>query len=535
MTSPQREAPFYIGGDVGIGKSWFIAHKVMNLPENKYHKIIIDLRYTARYDKLGEGIEDEILDYLNHYVTGVQWLYPDFQSIYGDDFDPFDIEQLSQMRITAIDLLKSLSSHRLLRKKLRYYSLEHTPELIVVFDNIDHFEDKELLTVLDMCRRIIGYVDGVKVIIALRPSTILPKARTGVILGDSSQHHIVLKSPDVYDVLKKRFSTNYKGDNLSLDRKIPNTAISFGELLHIFKSSDHYFGMARVLQELCYTDSLPSPDEYIKRDREHRLNYNDSYDLRHYLKLFRTLLRSNNIESFKNIGKVYYGVHALLLKSAEPMSESKSYLFNLFDNELPNMKGNALIRYRVLEFCDKFQNMHDGTFDLLFDGLGYGTGPATKLLNVFKEAGLINFTTVESKEGQTLLIDAVLTTAGKRHLEIITNLWYIISVKTGMNIYSDCILYGEKAIEQAKLFVSNERLLGEYAKRGWVPEMNFIRFLMNQEYLEYLRAQNYCDTHPEMEEQLINLMSHLDSPAHNIHHEYYIQIKRWKQFRVNFN
>lgn len=528
LDSPQREAPFIIAGDVGIGKSWFLAERLMRLPQESYHKIIIDLRYTMRAEDLSEAMQDEILEFLNHYIKGVDWLIPDFESILGKDFDINNDQIKRIMHQKAIEYL-TLPPLRYLRKKIRYYSLPNTPDLIVVFDNIDHFDDTELLTILDMCRRIIGYVDGVKVIMAIRPSTILPKARTGVSLGDSSVHHVVLKSPNIYDVLCKRFSTNTSGVHLDINRKITQTSMSYSQLLTIYKKSDHIFGLARLLKELCYTDSIPSPEDIFSMTQENINLYNDSFDLRHYLKLFRTVVRSNNLMSLENIGKIYYGIHALVLKSNEPMSESKSYLFNLFDNELPDMRGNALIRYRVLEYCKKFKDLSEGTFDLFFDGLGYGANIARNLISVFAEAGLVSVKTVENTTGKVIPIRAEITTAGERHLEIITSLWYIICVKTGMNIYSDYILYGDEAKDQASQFVSNKAIVDDFARRGWVPEKKFIRFLMNQEYLEYKRVGQYCETHPDFQQVLVNFVSQLDSPAHNIHFSYHQQIINWNK------
>ncbi len=209
-------------GDVGVGKSWWISYNLMNLDPSEYHVIIIDLRFRKRRENLEQSLEGEINEFLNHYITNLQWIYPDFKSIYGDDFDPDDPKIKEKMRDKALSL--DLSEYN--KRRLRYYNDESAPTLIVAFDNIDHFDEDEQLTVLDMCRRIIGSPAGVKVLLTMRPTTRLPKSRLGIFLGYAVPRPVIFESPNLRELVRKRFSTNNEGNRISIRDRVTRTYYS---------------------------------------------------------------------------------------------------------------------------------------------------------------------------------------------------------------------------------------------------------------------------------------------------------------------
>jgi len=57
MTDFRREAPVLIEGEVGIGKSWMIANRLMNLPKDRYHVVILDLRNMPTGEKLEHALD----------------------------------------------------------------------------------------------------------------------------------------------------------------------------------------------------------------------------------------------------------------------------------------------------------------------------------------------------------------------------------------------------------------------------------------------------------------------------------------------
>lgn len=524
LKNPPREAPLIIVGRVGVGKSWWIAHELMHLDNEKYHAMVIDLRYPLRGAELLKSILLEINEYLNHFVSNLSWLYSEFESVYKELFDPEDLEIKREMIKTALSIK---DPYERIQKKLRFYDRPGAPELIIAFDNIDHFNEEEQLTVLDMCRRVVGYSSGVKTIVTVRPTTRLPVDRCGLYFGDAISNPVTLKSPDIYEVLSRRLSTNYKGDKISPTTRIPGARITFGELLEIYQKSDSTWGLANLIKELCSSQILPVGAN--GRPVADRTSPKDaSYDIRHYLKLFRRVLRSNVLGDLRNIGNIYFGIHALLLAGKEPLTQTDAYLFNLFDNEQPYMRGNALVRYRVLEYCQLFNDLGE-IFDKYFQALGCSLASARSLVDLFADAGLIEVDYVQDESGKKIQSYADITIAGRRQMEVITNLWYIICIKTGMNIFTKHVLNGDEAKAKASEFVTSEKILDYYAEHGWVSEDGFIEFLGMQELLEYRRIGYFQESNPDWREQIANMTESISHPVQNIYWSYKFQKEYWQR------
>ncbi len=511
LVYPQRETPTILAGEPGVGKSWYIANQLMSLPDDKYHKIVVDLRFTNRGDELKESIEEEIDNHLMHFIKDLTWLYDYFQSIYSKDFDPENQKIKEQMRDYALKLPRS----EFIKKRLQYYNSTKTPELIIIFDNLDHFNEKEQTIVSDICRRVLGNSPGVRAAMIKRPTTRLAKSKVGLD-GDAVRIHVVLKSPNIIDVIKKRMSINKNGKTLDTHKKLPGTSMSLNDIFEKYEKSDSIWGSARLIGDLCSSDPIRKKMK------------NSSYDLRHYLRLFRHFVRSDNLRSFDNIDKVYYAISTLMLKQEDSFNESNAFIFNLFDNEHPEQPGNALIRYRVLEYCNLFNDLGD-IFDEYIKALGCNVEMARYIIELFEDTGLIKVFSIENKE-TPLHISAKLTIAGRCHLELIRNLWYIICIKTGMNIDADCILYDEEARVKATEIIRAEKVLSFYSKHGWVPEEMFIKFINMQEFLESKRIGNYQAENEETKVQIGHMIGQTGSPSDIIHWSYHEQISSWKKY-----
>jgi hypothetical protein len=526
LNSPHREAPLMVIGNVGIGKSWWIAKKLMDLDRNKYHPIIIDMRYMRRHDKLENSIEKEIDEFLCRYVKGSEWIHPDLEYLFPDNFNPEE----PSIKDVILKEVTNLSLHDKNRKRFRYYNGERAPKLIICFDNIDHFEEDEQAVILDLCRRIVGNPAGVKIIVAIRPTTQMRKSRLGVFFGDTLPKPLVLKSPNIYQLLNKRLMTNMSGGRVNPREKIIATNMTWFELLRKYRDSDHPLGMARFLKDLCCHDcydGMNFDENLYPYQKIVKKSISETYDIRHFMRLFRRLIRSDVLMDLNNISSMYFGIHALLLKEKSSMSEPDSFLFNLFDNEKPEEKGNALIRYRVLEYCKNFFSIGQ-EFDLYFEALGCGTENARYVLNQFEDAGLIRIEYAINSQGKKVPTYGRLTIPGMRHLEIITNLWYIICIKTGMNIYKECIIYGEEALLKASEFVKSEEVLKHYSSMGWVPEDKFLEFLFKQEQLERKRIGRFQKENPKLFSKIANRVESLSSPSEILYYAISEQIARWK-------
>jgi hypothetical protein len=519
------EAPLLLVGPVGVGKSWWLAHKLMKVDPAKYHAILIDLRHRERGDRLEQSIHYEINEFLNYYIHDMSWLDPDFKAIYGSDFDPDNEEIRAEMRKRAVELSAMTKEYNL--KRLRWYNRKDHPELIVAFDNIDHYTEPEQAIVLDLCHRILGNPPGVKVMVAIRPTTQLPKSRAGAFYGESILPAVYLQSPDIYVLLAKRLATTGHGSKIEPSDAIPNAgALTWEGLLHAYRQSDNAFGLAGLVRQLCSTEKIELPTT----SRKSHTSEAGTYDVRHYLRLFNRVLLSDTLGSLSNIGNIYFGIHALVLPGEEPMEEGRAYLYNLFDNGYPERRGNALARYRVLEYCALFHDLGEA-FDVFCGALGIGERTGRDLIHRFADAGLIEIDKQVDKDDNVISFTATPTVPGRRHFELTTNLWYMICVKTGMHIYKNMVLYDEEAWEKASEFVTSTSVLEFYATRGWVPEEAFIDFIGLQEILESRRIGEYQAAHPEMAEQIGNMAGQLSRPATNLYYAYREQLHRWQMCR----
>ena len=298
---------------------------------------------------------------------------------------------------------------------------------------------------------------------------------------------------------------------------IPNTNTSTSDILNNYFRANSYFGTSSLVHDLCSSNIVQ-----FKYRMDYKKN-NDTVDLRHYIRLFREILRSNCLEDLKNISKEYYAIHALLLPSAERHRERFSYIFNLFDNHEKNGVGNALIRYRVLEYFNKFHDAGE-LFETFMSGMGYSPNRVYTILKYFIDSGLIEiFIDENGKNGY-------LTISGKRHLEIIGNLWYIICIKTGMYIYRDLILTGSEARDKASEFISSEALLGFYSNHGWVSEDGFIEYLQNEEILERERIDRNLKDY-NLFVNYRDMYDKLESPSLIIYYDIKYQLSRWNDRR----
>lgn len=523
LSSPQREAPLIVRGHVGVGKSWWIARQLSRLPKDKYDVALIDLRFKRRDDRLESEIDLTLDDYLNHYHTDLSWIYPEFKSVYGQDFNPDEPSQRQLIRERAL----SLTLEERNRLRLRSYARPRAKDFIIAFDNIDHFNEDEVSTILDRCRRVIGESAGVRVIVTCRPLTRLPKSRRGVAVGDVITRPVLLRSPDLDDVVLKRMSVNSRGEGLNLDTELPRSKWTLKGIFRAYKNSNKRFGTAELLRTMCCTEHAPAED----KEGGSRRPEQSTYDLRHFIKLFRRIVRSDVLTGFQHLGSLYYALHALLLRPGESMMEGEAYLFNLFDNERPDQRGNALARYRVLEYCKLFHDLGD-LFDIYFRALGIGANTARQILDMFEDAGLIDVGFVETIEGKKVPVHGELSVPGRRHFELVTNLWYLICIKTGMNIYKNYILYGDKARRAASDFVTNDATLDVYASHGWVSETKLIEFIGNENVLEGRRIGEFQAQHEEFRRQIASMVSLRSNPAANLHYDVQEQLAYWKNARA---
>jgi hypothetical protein len=527
--SPDRAA-LVIFGDAGVGKTWFALHNVVEHRPEKSHFAYIDLRGRPKGDELAATLHRELglfldkyinkgpdpIGYLSHYLEPIA--QPFFQ---GRPFDPHGLPEREKMQ-EAFFLLASDPQHLIDYNDIRlgYYDNSGV-RLFVIVDNVDNYPDDEQLDVFEFITRSLLGHSGVRVVVPLRPSSRLLINRMDQAL-DIIPTGVDLRSPAVDKLLGRLCSRSVHGKHLALDRALPGSQITWTEVLELYLESD----AAALIRDLCCNEEDIPPQTYQHRPAVQRRRY----DCRHYIRLFRRLLSSDVIQKFENITSEYFAVQALMLRPNEPLLPQSAFLLNLFDNDQPEAPGNALVRYRVLEY------FHGNTdvgplFDAYFRALGPGPRIARAVLDLFMGAGLVvPHLSTDRATGKTYTSSATVTSAGRRHFTVTRNLWYGICVKTGMHIEPQMIKRAGEAVECARgeVGIESKVLLGFYASNGWVSDKDFIAFLWQQEALEARRIGEFQESEPGMLRQMTSLLEGRHSPAEILGHVYAEQLHHWK-------
>lgn len=528
--SPARNV-LVIFGDCGIGKTWFVIHNVINHRPADSDYAYIDLRgrpkdgdlMMAIHRELGQFLDKHInessdpIKALSHYLDPI--VRPLFDKLL---YDPNAFPEREKMR-EAYYKIASDPNRLIDYNDVRLGAYDNSrKKLLVIVDNVDNYSDDEQVVVLEFITRSLLGHDGIRVIVPVRPTSALLMGRLAqaldlIIIG------VDLRSPNIEAFLKRRCSVSVSGKRLSLDARLPRSAWTWGKLLQAYVHSES----ASMLADLCSSESDLPPPSYRSRTAVIRRRY----DCRHYIRLFRRLLLSDVIREYENITSEYYAVQALMLRPGEPMAPQSAFLFNLFDNDQPEIAGNALIRYRILEYFHTNSDV-GALFDNYFRALGPGPRIARKVMESFILAGLLvadlEFDKYAQKEEMR---SARITIAGRRHFAIVRNLWYGICAKTGMHVEPGMIKRGEEARRAAmeEVGIEGKVLLDFYASHGWVSDRDFIEFLFKQEDLESRRIGLFQEAEPSMLGPVSEWINDRSSPAEILGVVYGDQLDLWRR------
>jgi hypothetical protein len=511
--SQQGPAALLIFGQCGVGKSWYATHVLTKFRPRESHFAAIDLRshplgqdlVTVINRELGEFLDNNINNNpdIDTLVALQHYLLPIIRPICGPNPD---LTALNVREVAQDAYLKLASDPARLPeyndRRLGYYDHSGTP-LYILVDNVDTYPPEEHLRVFDFITKALLGHPGVKIIIPIRPSSKVLIERLRHCMNFISLG-LTLSSPDLRTLLTRRLSTNHRGQALDIQATVPGAELSLGTLLNSYLTS----AGATILRDLSLTDDeTPATDP----TSPHASAY-DKYDCRHYIRLFRRVILSDVIMSLKNILHPYYVVHALMLRPGEPLNAGTSFLYNLFDNEDPDAPGNALARYRVLEYFVEGNTEYGVLFDEYFTALGPRPRVARRIVDSFLGAGLLRAETRLENNTETI-VRVHIATAGRRHFEIVRNLWYGICIKTGMYVEQDMIKKGPEAREEAAQYVDSEKILDFYSHHGWVADQDFVRFLWAQQMLEAKRIGAYQESAAEMVRPIAGLLENLTSPG----------------------
>jgi len=526
----QTKSVLNVFGECGIGKSWYVIHQVMeDRPPNSDYAYI-DLRGRPMGPELAHSIHRELGEFLDQYINKdldpikalAHYLIPIALTYFDrDKFDPDGFPERQKMKeaLSRIALdPKYLTDYNDIRLK-SYENLNK--KLFIIIDNVDNYSIEDQETVFDCITRILSGRTGVNLIIPLRPTSVYMVNRLQQTL-DKITTNMFLYSPKIRQVLNRRFSCNSKGNAIDLSKKLSLSKLSLQELLDKYFESEP----AGFLMDLC-SNEQEIPSGLYAKDWQNQ----NKYDCRHYIRLFRRLITSDIIEDFENITKEYYAVHALMLKPGEPLQPQSAYLLNLFDNENPESPGNALIRYRVLEYFHTNTDIRE-FFDLYFRAIGAGMSITRDVVDLFIGAGLlIPNQMIDMTTNRPIVSSVSISCAGRAHYSIIKNIWYGICVKTGMHFEPNMIKRKEEAINaaQKEIYVTNPRLLKFYGDHGWISDNDFIAFLYKQQDLESRRIGEFEANEPNVLPQIAANLSNLSSPGDILSVVYGAQFESWQR------
>jgi hypothetical protein len=535
FNSPSRTA-LIIEGDAGVGKTWYCLHTLIHSRPTGSDYAYIDLRGRPRGQDLTQALHRELGQFLDHtinlnpavdpYAALRHYLEPIVRPLFPNVNGPLDILNLAirEKMDVAFEMLandpKLLADYNDVR--LGYY--DNSGRILFVFvDNIDNYPEDEQAVVFDYVKRCVLGHSCVRLLVSVRPSSRFIIGRLSASM-ESINVGFKMPSPDINELLQKRLSHNFAGETISLETRVPGSELTWSKLLENYLNSD----TSSLLRDLCSTETDIPPNHFEFRNRVVR----GSIDCRHYIRLFRRLLLSDVICDFADIASEYFAVHALLLKPGEHFSSDTAFLFNLFDNGKPESLGNALVRYRVLEYFHSqidFRELFDEYFRCL---LGFSHPTARKVAEGFIEAGLIA-PKMDLIDGKELIHSCQITNAGRMHYATCRNTWYAICIKTGMYVEPQMILRGEAARKQAADVIGSERskTLEFYATHGWVSDDAFIDFLARQEFLENWRINDYQRENPTLSQQIALLLEDLSSPSDILNEEYGTQKHFWQKTR----
>ncbi|MBN2100235.1 MAG: hypothetical protein JW753_11640 [Dehalococcoidia bacterium] len=461
------EGNMILWGDVGIGKSWFIRFELLagrsGMAVLPYHAGIIDMLTGldtghAVYTQLGLILE----------------MY--FERFCGDTHEAlsvyarFDLARLRRKKdaeltpaerndaaFTAsrwLDLRSSGSKQAAMSYVDRLLAaLECVPQselLILVVDNIDKTTDDEQERLAKLAVRLLGH-PKTRLIIPLRKSSRLVMDRFSV-LKEFPCKEMELHPLNLREMLRLRFCRSKGGQSLHGSPIIKDLS----------DRSEYTF--PRLFE------TLFGHDEKDVSDAGDLVLTLASGNAREALQLTERLIYSDQLKGLRHIGAGEYAVAALMLTDTSKPDAPAPCVLDLFNNEEPSAAGNALIRFRVLEYFWNAGNATpaDVSFKKYFERLGYSTSRVKRVLHLFMMTQLL-----VSEEGlspdnvRARPFDEIgslaITPAGKKLRALLDRMWYFVSVKRDVYLPAQYI-HEEGSREYCKHTEFVEWLLGEERK-----------------------------------------------------------------------
>jgi hypothetical protein len=421
-----------IWGDVGIGKTWFIRYELLageNSMQNKnYHAGVIDMLSEIDTEfGVYRQLRNILEEYFKRFCGGVNCAIEEYVKY---DIAALKIKSVSQLTEAELEDVKMISR--------KWFDLRNEPSkdatvvyvtrlldilqhseseelLILAIDNIDKTRDEEQEHLVKLAVRILRK-PHIRLIIPLRISSALLRDRFSV-LKEFSYYEMYLTPVNLREMLKPRLNLSRDGKSLKGSPKV--TDIKDGK--------DYTFP---ILFNILF-----GQDEKKSSDTGSLLLTLAASNAREFLAFTQRVLCSDQLKGLKNICDPEYAIASLMLSdSSQPTLTS--CIVNLFDNEEPDVYGNALIRFRVFEYFWNTNNIttSESRFQNYFRRLGYDLGRVKKVLELFVMTQILISKRGYSPEYiKNLILDDIgqleITKSGKEYKNLLNRIWYYASVK----------------------------------------------------------------------------------------------------------
>jgi hypothetical protein len=454
-------------GECGSGKSWFIRHYLRCHPPANTDIVIIDVLNLPLGDDFRKAFHNEVSKSLTACLSKYEGGLLEFcrleleleaRTIFpGLSYDNKKVVEWCEEVIVK----KSLSDDRVEYNRFRLSGYAYHKQNILFFiDNLDHLQEDNQNELFEFVLRSLIQQSGIRLIISLRPSTSFYALRRSAELQHLNQNHTL--SPLIMsEMISKRLFLNHEGDNISKKEVYDASNDTTWKIEDIF---NRFIG---------------SESEKIVTDLA-------GGDARHYIRLFRRLLLSDELIGFDQIGNSYKCITSLMFKHGETFKEEISYILNMFDNGFELEVGNALIRWRVLEFfLGRGKARLDFFFEYYFKRMGYDMRRVNDVMNLLEAAGLLLRYKIGIGKDEEL-DEASITPTANRYEQLIRSLWYCITVKTSMNIDTKYIKPSAEAARFTRDYSIRIPIGAE-----WVSDEDFLSFILDEEVLEEKRIASY--------------------------------------------
>lgn len=472
-----------VWGEVGIGKSWFLRYELLAgeasiSSTDSYHAGVIDMLgiedtvyrvlmqlrpiIEMYFDRFCGGTREALLRYLNYDLAKLDHKKLEELTEGGKKDAEIALSKWVELR-NSPSTKDTIQYVRKLLSVLQH--LNRNELLILLIDNIDKTSDVEQEKLVKLAVRLLRNPQ-IRLIIPLRKSSRLLLDRFSV-LKEFTYNEMELHPLNLREMLYIRFQYAKDGTSLSGNPKIYDSKI------------DKYLTFPQLFTLLFGQD-----EKSISEGGDFLLTWAAS-NAREALSLTEKLLYSSQLKGLSHIGVPDYTIAALMLNDSSLPKPTPSGVLNLFNNEEPELIGNSLIRFRVLEYFWETKNVtsSDVRFQKYFQRLGYDLERIQRVIELFVMTQLlISLRGLSPDDIRKLRFDDIgpleITRSGLEFKRLLNRMWYFVSVKRDVFL-PDALIRNEDG-------------------REYITHGDFIEWLRSQEENEKISIRSYTNTHGEI-------------------------------------